>query len=76
MRIQRKPFRIYIEKYHVEGGNIYPPRYLNLKRIGLILLVVAGIVVGLSSCTGTRNGYRTGITNGCFGSRSGLVGYN
>lgn len=63
MRIKFKPFRIYVEKYHIEGGNIYPPRILNLKRVGLILLVTIGIVFMLSSC----NKYIIvkGSTNGC-----------
>jgi hypothetical protein len=51
MKIQLKPFKIYVEKYHVEGGNIYPPRILNLKRVGIILLVIIGVVVMLSSCS-------------------------
>jgi len=63
MKIQFKPFKIYVEKYHVEGGNIYPPRILNLKRVGIILLVIIGIVVMLSSCSG-RKGY------GCRGNYS------
>jgi hypothetical protein len=50
MKIQFKPFRIYVEKYHIEDGNIYPPRILNLKRVGLLLLIIIGIVVALSSC--------------------------
>jgi hypothetical protein len=54
---------VYVEKYHVEGGNIYPPRILNLKRVGIILLVIIGIVVMLSSCSG-RKGY------GCRGNYS------
>jgi hypothetical protein len=49
MKIQFKPFRIYVEKYHVENGNIYPPRILNLKRVGIILVVIIGIIVALSS---------------------------
>jgi len=51
MKIQLKPFKIYVEKYHIEGGNIYPPRILNLKRVGLIIAVIIGIVVMLSSCS-------------------------
>lgn len=56
MKIQLKPFKIYVEKYHVENGNIYPPRILNLKRVGIILLVIIGIVVALSSCSTGRVG--------------------
>lgn len=47
MKIQLKPFKIYVEKYHIEGGNIYPPRILNLKRVGLIIAVIIGIVVAI-----------------------------
>jgi len=54
MKIQLKPFKVYVEKYHVEGGNIYPPRILNLKRVGIILLVIIGIVFMLSSCSSRR----------------------
>ena len=43
MKVQFKPFKIYVEKYHIEGGNIYPPRILNLKRVGIILLVIIEI---------------------------------
>jgi hypothetical protein len=49
MKIQFKPFRIYVEKYHVENGNIYPPRILNLKRVGIILVVIIGIIVACLS---------------------------
>jgi hypothetical protein len=63
MKIQLKPFKVYVEKYHVEGGNIYPPRILNLKRVGIILLVIIGIVFMLSSCS-SRRGY------GCRGNYS------
>ena len=51
MKVKFKPFRIYVEKYHVEGGNIYPPRILNLQRVGLLLAIIIGIVVALSSCS-------------------------
>ena len=47
MKIQFKPFRIYIEKYHVQDGNIYPPRVLNLKRIGFILLAIIAFVAAI-----------------------------
>jgi len=50
MKIKFKPFRIYVEKYHVEGGNIYPPRILNLKRIAILLAIIISIIVALSSC--------------------------
>ena len=50
MKIQLKPFKIYVEKYHLEDGNIYPPRILNLKRVGIILAIIIGIVVALTSC--------------------------
>lgn len=47
MNIKFKPFRIYVEKYHIEGGNIYPPRILNLKRVALILAIIVAIVVAI-----------------------------
>lgn len=50
MKIQLKPFKIYVEKYHVKDGNIYPPRVLNLKRIGIVLAIIISIIVALSSC--------------------------
>lgn len=51
MRVQFKPFRIYVEKYHIQDGNIYPPRVLNLKRVGLLLAIIIGVIVMLSSCS-------------------------
>ena len=54
MKVTTKPFRIYVEKYHVQDGNIYPPRHLNIKRIGLVLIVVIAVVVALSSCRISR----------------------
>jgi len=50
MKIKFKPFRIYVEKYHVQDGNIYPPRVLNLKRVGLLLAIIIGVIVALTSC--------------------------
>ena len=64
MKVQFKPFKIYVEKYHIEGGNIYPPRILNLKRVGIILLVIIGIVVALSSCSTRRVGCPINATHG------------
>jgi len=64
MKVQFKPFKIYVEKYHIEGGNIYPPRILNLKRVGIILLVIIGIVVALSSCTTGRIGCPVSAASG------------
>jgi hypothetical protein len=64
MKVQFKPFKIYVEKYHIEGGNIYPPRILNLKRVGIILLVIIGIVVALSSCTTRRIGCPVSAASG------------
>ena len=64
MKVQLRPFRIYVEKYHIEGGNIYPPRILNLKRVGIILLVTIGIVVALSSCSTGRVGCPVNATHG------------
>jgi len=66
MKIKFKPFRIYVEKYQIENGNIYPPRTLNLKRVGLILLIIIGIVIMLSSCSTGRVGCRQHV---------GFVGY-
>lgn len=64
MKVQFKPFKIYVEKYYVENGNIYPPRILNLKRVGIILLVIIGIVVALSSCSTRRVGCPVNATRG------------
>ena len=45
MQIKFKPFRIQIEKYHIEGGNIYPGRILNLKKVAIILAIIIGIII-------------------------------
>ena len=51
MQIKFKPFRIQIEKYHIEGGNIYPGRILNLKKVAIILAIIIGIIIALTSCS-------------------------
>jgi hypothetical protein len=47
MNIKFKPFRIYVEKYHIADGNIYPPRVLNLKRVGILLAIIIAIIVAI-----------------------------
>jgi len=60
MKVQLRPFKIYVEKYHVKDGNIYPPRILNLKRIGIVLAIIISIIVALSSCnTESKPAFKT-----------------
>lgn len=40
-----------------------------------VIIAVVLIAISIASCTG-RYAYRTGVTNGCMGKRSGLIGYN
>jgi hypothetical protein len=41
-----------------------------------LIIVLLSIVLSIVSCTGTRKYYNTGVTNGCMGRKSGLIGYN
>lgn len=45
-----------------------------MNRIAKLSLIVIIITLLVTSCTPSY--YNTGVTNGCMGRRSGLVGYN
>jgi hypothetical protein len=53
MKIKFKPFRIQVDNkdYHVENGMIFPPRVLNLKKVLLVLAIIIGLVIALTSCS-------------------------
>lgn len=51
MKIKFKPFRLQLGHYRLKDGTVYPPKFIYLNRLFLVLAILTAVLLFLASCT-------------------------